>query len=284
MKTIEINKLTKRYGSLEAVKEVSFELEQGKIYGLLGRNGAGKSTLMKMITDRLIIDEGRILYDGREGVNDQVLEQIYHIEMENYFPESAKIKDMIRMTEICYPSFDRSQAIRDCESFEIGLNKKMIKLSTGMKTAVKNILALNSGASFVILDEPTLGLDAVGREFLYERILEEFAKGDQTFILSTHLIEEVSSLVEEVIFIDRGRILLQENVEELLPQYVQLSGSQEAIDQVLNGTKPVSRKNMAGLQTVICKRPENLQVDDRITISPVELQSLFVAFTGSIRK
>lgn len=102
-----------------------------------------------------------------------------------------KVGEAVIWTKTFYPHFNEAQAYKDLEKTEISLKKKMGKLSTGMSTMVKVILAINSGASFIILDEPTLGLDAVSRAYLYQRIIEEFGKGNQTFVLSTHMIMDI---------------------------------------------------------------------------------------------
>lgn len=284
MKSIQVRDLTKKYGDVVAVDELSCHFDQGKIYGLLGRNGAGKTTFMKMISDRLNPDGGEVYYDESNQVNDELLGQIYHVDAENLFPAAMKVKDAVHWTKVFYPAFNEESALLDLERAEIGLKKKMSKLSTGLTTMVKVILAINSGASFIMLDEPTLGLDAVSRDYLYQRIIEEYGKGGQTFVLSTHLIEEVAPLIEEVVFIDHGKLLATGNVEDLLEGYVQVSGAEAEMNSTLANKEVVSRRKIGGLHTAVIKGQANEFQNGSLTVTPVELQELFIAMTGNIRE
>lgn len=193
-----------------------------------------------------------------------------------------KVGEAVIWTKTFYPHFNEAQAYKDLEKTEISLKKKMGKLSTGMSTMVKVILAINSGASFIILDEPTLGLDAVSRAYLYQRIIEEFGKGNQTFVLSTHMIEEVASLIEEVIFIDHGELIVSGNVEELLGSFTQVSGAEIEMNEQLIGKEVLSRRRVGGLHSAVVKANPQVFKDSSLTASPIELQELFIAMTGDI--
>lgn len=285
MQTIEIRGLTKRFKRLRAVDQLDLTLEKGKIYGLLGRNGAGKSTLLNLISGRLRPTSGAILFDGREKATPADYQALYHASSENLLPPSMKVRDIFRMTQTYFPSFDTEGAMADARHFDLDVNQKFHKLSTGYASITKTILALRTHADFLFLDEPTLGHDAVNREVFYRRVLEQFAEDQNTIVLSSHLINELSPLVEEVLFIDHGKLLLQESAESLLARHCRISGPVETLRAALDGERVLKTEQVGALMQAIVAAPEeelrrkmNLQ---EVEITAVDLQELFIAITGT---
>lgn len=228
--SLEVTGLSKRFGKLTALDHVNVHLKKGKIYGLLGRNGAGKSTLLNILNGRMRQTEGTFTIDGENPGNDQALRKIYMVGPDNLFP-AKKLKDILKITATFYPGFALNEALADLDRFDLSPDRRFDKLSTGNSSLFKSVVALRSGAEYLFLDEPTLGHDAVNREMFYENVLSVFAETQSCIVLSSHLISELAPLLQEVIFIQKGKILIQEELDALMEKYRLLSGS---IEQVQN--------------------------------------------------
>ena len=159
--SIVIENLSKSYGPVRALQNVSCTWEPGKLYGLLGRNGAGKSTLLSAVTQRLFPDGGSVTVDGEPiGDNDRALSKMYLMSEKLYYPETMRVKDAFRWSQAFYPNFDREFAWKLAGAFQLNTSAKVSKLSTGYSSIFKIVVALSTNAPYVLLDEPVLGLDA----------------------------------------------------------------------------------------------------------------------------
>jgi ABC-2 type transport system ATP-binding protein len=231
---------------------VSFVLDEAKIYGLLGRNGAGKTTLLNLITGKMHPTQGIITVDGVPvWENDHVLGRIFYMAEANLYPESRRIGEIFRWTGKFYPGFDLPYAEELAQRFGLDHRKKVKELSTGYASIFKAILTLASGADILLFDEPVLGLDANHREILYREILANYAEEPKTIVLSTHLIEEAADLLEEVIIIKEGQIILQKSVEELLASACTVSGEIAKVDQYIQGKNCVSEERLQSFKSAI---------------------------------
>lgn len=217
MNAIQIKNITKRYKDVTALDDISFSFEFGRIYGFLGRNGAGKSTLINIIANRIFADQGEVLIDGIPAKENMgVHEKIFCMSEADLYDRDLKVKDHFKWTNRFYNDFDLDKAFELSKKFNLDINKRFKALSKGYQSIFKLIIALSLNVPYVIFDEPVLGLDANHRELFYSLLLKEFENNERTLIIATHLIEEVSNIIEEVVLIDKGKILLQETVEELL--------------------------------------------------------------------
>ena len=226
-----VNHVTKRYRRHTVIDEVNFNLAPAKIYGLLGRNGAGKSTLLNIITNRIFPTSGMVAM-GPQNVNnnDEELGKIYLMSESNMYPKTTRVKRMLADADRFYGKFDFANARRMLGQFGINEKDRFSNLSTGQKTAVKITIALNVNAQYVLLDEPTLGLDVNYRETFYRELLRTYSEKPRTFVLSTHLISEVQQLVEDVLILHEGKIIVNEPVEELLGRAFLVSGPAQLVD------------------------------------------------------
>lgn len=285
MSNISIKNVTKIYHNKEVLSHISIDIEQGKIYGLLGRNGAGKTTLLRLMTNRAILDNGEILVDGESIYeNDSILSKMYFMEEKNLFPDSMKIIDIFKWTKEFYESFDMDYAIKLSRIFDLDIKKKVKNLSTGYRSINKIINTLASGAEILIFDEPILGLDASHRELFYKEMLKLYGEGEKTIIISTHIIEEISHLLEKVIIIKKGRVIKHDFVENILNSAYAISGSGEAVDKYIIDKKIISLETLGSYKkaTILQEKTskdleeiKNLELD----ISEVELQKLFIYLT-----
>ena len=265
-----------------ALDHVNLLFEEEKIYGLLGRNGAGKSTLLNIISNRIFPDEGQVLMNGvpvRE--NDQALEQIYLMSEKTLYPESMKIKEVFKWSKEFYKNFDTDFAMNMAEQFRLDVKKKVKGLSTGYTSIFKNIIALSVNVPFVFLDEPVLGLDANHRELFYKILIEKYSENPFAAVISTHLIEEVSSVIEDIVIIKNGQVIRSETREELLSRGYTVSGNGALVDTYIRGKEVIGTDVLGGLKTAyIIGRPDRANLPKGLEITGLDLQKLFIQLTN----
>lgn len=281
MEAIQIKNVTKRYNNVTALDNVSFSFEAGKIYGFLGRNGAGKSTLINIIANRIFADAGEILIDDMpawENIN--IHEKIYCMSEKDLYDTGLKIWDIFKWTARFYEHFDLEKACEISKKFGLDINKKFKALSKGYQSIFKLTVALSLNVPYVIFDEPVLGLDANHRELFYHLLLEDYETNQKTIIIATHLIEEVANLIEKVVLIDKGRVVLLEDVAELMDMGYCVSGIGAEVDAYCLGKNVIGTDELGGLKLAyIMGTREALPKDSRLQISNINLQKLFVKLT-----
>jgi ABC-2 type transport system ATP-binding protein len=283
---VEVNRLTKTYGKVTAVDAISFRMEAGKIYGLLGRNGAGKTTIMQMLTAQLFPTSGEVKVFGEAPYeNSRVLSQVCFIKESQKYPNTFRVNDVLELSALFFPNWDREYALSLIEDFRLPLKRKMKALSRGMLSSVGIIVGLASRAPLTIFDEPYLGLDAVARGLFYDRLIEDYAEHPRTVILSTHLIDEVSRLLEHVIVIDQGKLLLDEEADTLRGRAFTIVGAASKVATFIEGKAVMARETLGALASATVQGP--LDADGRrhaealgLEIAPVSLQQLTVHLTN----
>lgn len=236
MSKLECRGIVKTYGGKDVLHGIDLVLESGKIYGLIGRNGAGKTTLLSILTAQNPTTQGSVTFDGQTvWENPEVLSHLCFSRELNQISgnnvNTMRVKEYLRIAATYFPYWDKEMEKRLVEEFGLDTKKRIGKLSKGMLSMVTIIVALASKAEFTFLDEPVAGLDVVARERFYELLVEEFTETGRTFVVSTHIIEEAADVLEEVIIVDQGKILLQENTQELLERSYHISGHADEVDQ-----------------------------------------------------
>lgn len=281
MQAIQIKNITKKYGGLTALDNISFSFEFGKIYGFLGRNGAGKSTLINIIANRIFADEGMILIDDIPAKeNMQVHEKIFCMSEADLYDKDLKIKEHFKWLDRFYDSFNLKKALEISEKFNLDTEKRFKALSKGYQSIFKLTVALSLHVPYVIFDEPVLGLDANHRELFYDLLLKDYEDGERTIIIATHLIEEVANIIEEVVLIDKGKILLQESVETLLDTGYSISGIAKEVDAYCSDKNVIGCDELGSLKIAhVLGEKTTLPRDSNLQISTMNLQKLFVKLT-----
>lgn len=282
---IEVKNLSKAYKDATAVDNVSFTIEANKIYGLLGRNGAGKTTIMQMITAQLFPSQGEIRVFGEHPYeNQKVIRQVCFIKEGQKYPDIFTVKDVMGIAANVYPNWDAAYANKLIEVFRLPMKRLVKRLSRGMLSSVGIIVGLASRAPITIFDEPYLGLDAVARELFYDHLIEDYTNHPRTIILSTHLIDEVSRLLEHIIVIDSGRILLDDATDDLRGRAFNIVGPSETVESFIQGQEVIHRESFASMLSVtvmgsattrLHKEAEELGLET----TPVSLQQLIVYLT-----
>ncbi|MXQ52613.1 ABC transporter ATP-binding protein [Shimazuella alba] len=287
---LEINGLTKAYKDVTSIYQMSFTLKENKIYGLLGRNGAGKTTLMHMITAQLFPTCGDVKVFGEEPYeNTRVLQQICFIKESQAYPEYFQISDVFATAKSIYPNWNDGLANQLTQDFQLPLNRRIKELSRGMLSSVGIVVGLASRAPLTIFDEPYLGLDAVARGIFYDRLIEDYAEYPRTVILSTHLIDEVSQLLEHVLIIERGELLFYEDAESLRSRIYSVSGSSEVVETYMKGKEVIHVEKIGSLVTVtlLGKKEENNKKQAEslgLEYVPISLQKFVVDLTTKSRE
>ncbi len=280
---IETKNLCKSYRKSEALIDASLRFEENKIYGLLGRNGAGKTTLLNCIDGRIFSSSGEILMDGEPiPENDKKLNDIYLMTEQMLYPENMKIKNIFKWSANFYPDFDIPYAMRISEKFGLDVNKKSKALSTGYSSILKCVISLSVNTKYVFFDEPVLGLDANHRDLFYRLLIEKFSEEPFTAVVSTHLIDEVASIIEDVIIIEQGRVLRQDSCEQLLKNGYTISGRAADVDSFIIGKQILSADSIGGLKTVCVMEPlDRSKVPPELDVTKLDLQKLFIQMTNA---
>lgn len=283
---VEVANVTKRFGRVTAVEDVSLRLEPGRVYGLLGRNGAGKTTLMSLLTGQDFATEGRIQVFGSSPVEHAgVLEQVCFIRESQRYPDDFKPVHVLRAAPSFFPNWDADYAAQLVEEFRLPLRRRIKKLSRGQLSAIGVIVGLASRAPLTFFDEPYLGLDASARQLFYDRLLADIAEHPRTVVLSTHLIDEVSDLLEHVLVIDQGRIIVDADAEELRGTAETVVGSRAAVDAFVSGREVLHRDGIGGIASATVGRLTESEraaaIAAGLELAPISLQQLVIRLTGT---
>ena len=213
MSLVEINNLCKEFDNKSVLKNINLKIESGKIIGLLGKNGAGKSTLIKLINDLLTPSKGEILIKGNK-VGVQTKKVISYLPERTYLDKSMNINEVLNMFEEFYDDFDKKKALSLLKDLDLNSDLRISKMSKGMQEKLQLILVMSRNADLYILDEPLGGVDPATRDYILDTILSNFKDGSSVLI-STHLISDIERILDEVIFIDKGKIVLSSSADEL---------------------------------------------------------------------
>ena len=213
MELLECKHLCKSFDDKEILKDINLKIPRGKIIGLLGKNGMGKTTLIKLMNDLLIPTSGEVLINGEKpGVNSKKV--IAYLPEKTYLSKEMTIKQVIKYFEEFYDNFDIEKAIKLLNDLDLDINLKISKMSKGMQEKLQLVLVMSRNAELYILDEPLGGVDPATRDYILDTILSNFNDG-ASLIISTHLIADIERILDEVVFINNGKIVLTSCADEL---------------------------------------------------------------------
>ena len=278
---ISVEGLTVEFGGFTLFDDISFVVNKKDRIALVGKNGAGKSTLINIIANRIFADEGMILVDDIPAKeNMQVHEKVFCMSEADLYDKDLKIKEHFRWINRFYDCFDLNKALTIAKMFDLDINKKFRSLSKGYQSIFKLTAALSLNVPYVIFDEPVLGLDANHRELFYELLLQDFENNERTIIIATHLIEEVTNIIEEVVLIDHGKIILQDTVESLLETGYSVSGISHEVDQYCSDKNVIGHDELGNMKIAyILDNKTSIPPDSSLHFSSMNLQKLFVKLT-----
>ncbi|MFF0874841.1 ATP-binding cassette domain-containing protein [Micromonospora aurantiaca (nom. illeg.)] len=277
--------LTKRFGEVTALDDVTFTLTGNKIYGLLGRNGAGKTTLMQLITSQNNGISGDLtLFGERPYENERALSRVVFIKESQTYPTTYQVRHVLSLARRLFPNWGEDFAQSLVDDFDLPRKRNVRKLSRGMLSALGVTIGLAARAPLTFFDEPYLGLDAVARQLFYDRLLADYAENPRTVVLSTHLIDEVADLIEHVLLLDRGKLLLDAPSDELRGEVMEASGPAGAVDEFAAAHRVLHRGQLGGAVRASLRgsfdnaermRARKLGID----LAPLSLQQAVVRLT-----
>jgi ABC-2 type transport system ATP-binding protein len=213
MELVECKNLCKEFDNKLILNDINLTIPKGKIIGLLGKNGMGKTTLIKLINDLLTPTSGEVLINGKKpGVSSKKV--ISYLPERTYLDKSMQISQILTLFEEFYDDFSKEKAIKLLKDLDLDINLKISKMSKGMQEKLQLILVMSREAELYILDEPLGGVDPATRDYILDTILSNFSEG-ASVIISTHLISDIERILDEVIFLDKGKIILTASADEL---------------------------------------------------------------------
>jgi ABC-2 type transport system ATP-binding protein len=278
--------LTRRYPGQVALDDVHLTIGSQTITGLLGRNGAGKTTLLRILAGQEFPSSGSVrVFGSPPAENENVLRRLVLVREDQVYPEIGypdfKVSHALRAASFCYPNWDAGLASSLLEDFGLRADKAIKSLSRGQRSALGITIGLAARAEVTLFDEPYTGLDAVARQVFYDRLLAEYADFPRTVVLSTHLIDEAAALFENVVMIDRGRVVLDTVADGLRGAVTTVSGPVLAVDSFTRG-RPVWERRGLGSQASVVMVGQ-LSGEDRerarllgLDLTPLSLQQLVV--------
>lgn len=295
--SIELRGVTKKFGGSHlALNDVTAQLPGGRIYGLIGRNGAGKTTLLRAIAGQLRVD-GEVTIDGQQVIdNRSVLDRLILSGADAAWPTEVKVKSLLAMEAARWATWDQAMAERLIREYELDVKKSLGTLSRGQKSLVSIVMGLAAQCPITLLDEPYLGLDVQNRQLFYRHLLEDVERNPRTIILSTHHIEDAAKILQDVIFIDKGRITGVDALEHVTERIAVLTGSEAAVatqltaldahDAVLSeATTGGQRRAFVDMQALACgpmdsERMEDLLAGTGVRMTHPDLEQAVMALTG----
>jgi ABC-2 type transport system ATP-binding protein len=287
---ISVAGVSRRYRGTLAVDHVSFDIEPGSITGLLGRNGAGKTTLLRIIAGQEFPSAGSVAVLGASPADgDAMPHRMVFVREDQRYPEYGgrgfTVRHALRAASWFYPDWDPGLAFALLADFGLPLNRRVMKLSRGMRSALGIVIGLAARAEVTLFDEPYAGLDPVARQLFYDRLLADYAEHPRTVLLSTHLIDEAAGLMERVVVIDRGRIVLDAAADEVRGAATSVSGPAIAVAEFTAGRTVWDRRRIGSQESAVVAGA----LDDtdrararalRLHLEPLTLQQVVVHAAG----
>lgn len=277
---INVQQMTKTYRKKKALDNVSFQLNEPKIYGLLGRNGAGKTTFMDILAGQQLASSGEVTVDGKNPFDQRdILQHICLIKEGDNFQKDMNVKQILTSYRYFYPNWDQALAESLVKEYNLPIKKRVKTFSKGMLSAVGVIVGLASKAPITIFDEPYIGLDAAARKKFYDILLEEFELEPRTIIFSTHLIDEVSLLFEEVLILQEGKLILQEQTDNLRQETCAVTGNKEEVEAFILNKQVIKTKQLANMMTAYIYGNRQEAEQSSLQVEGVPIQDLMIYLT-----
>ena len=286
MDVIRASNLTKKYKDKSALDKFNISIPENKIIGLIGKNGAGKTTFLKTCAGRIKQTSGEIeIFEDKVFDNLDILSKIIFIDEESQYDTAYTVKNIVSLAKSYYENYDEVLSDKLIRHFNLNPNIKYKKLSRGMKTQVNIIIGICSRMPLTILDEPTLGLDAAVRKDFYNILIKDYLNHPRTIIISSHLLNEIEKLLEDIILIDNGKLIMHTSMESFKQYGIMLSGKKSFLEE-FTSTKEVIDNNDLGnssdyiIKNNLTEKEKEVLMRNNITLSNVLPQDLFIHLTS----
>jgi ABC-2 type transport system ATP-binding protein len=280
MACIEARGLRKAFGTTIALDGLDLRVEEGRILGLIGPNGAGKTTALNAMLG-LIPYQGELNVLGRDPwkERDQLMRDVCFISDVAVLPRWIRVSQAIDYVAGVHPRFDRAQAESFLAKTSISRDRKVRELSKGMVTQLHLVLVMAIDAKLLVLDEPTLGLDILYRKQFYDSLLNDYFDRSRTIVVTTHQVEELQNVLTDVMFINRGRIVLNRSMEELESRYAEVTVSPEQV-AAARALKPIQEREVFGRSLLLFDGVDRQQLAALGEVRTPTIAELFVAVVG----
>jgi ABC-2 type transport system ATP-binding protein len=280
MNVIEARGLRKSFGKTIALDGIDVSIEAGRILGLIGPNGAGKSTALHAMLG-LIPYEGELKVLGRDPWNerDRLMRDVCFIADVAVLPRWLRVSQAINYVAGVHPRFDRAKADAFLAKTSIKRASKVRELSKGMVTQLHLALVMAIDAKLLVLDEPTLGLDLLYRKQFYDSLLNEYFDGTRTIVVTTHQVEEVQHVLTDLMFIQRGRIVLDCTMEAFEARYQEVMVHPEQV-AAARALKPIHERQVFGRSVLMFDGVNHRQLEELGEVRTPSIADLFVALMG----
>ncbi|WP_210505651.1 ABC transporter ATP-binding protein [Naasia sp. SYSU D00057] len=285
---IEVIGATRRFGRRNAVEDVSFTVPENSVTGLLGRNGAGKTTIMSLVSGQDRPTSGEVRVFGEQPFeNGRILSSMSFVRDNQRYPEDYYLRHVLDVAPRFHERWDAELAARLVDGFRLPAKPVVKKYSRGQLSALGIVLGLASRAPITIFDEPYLGLDATARAMFYDALLQDYAEHPRAVLLSTHLIDEMESLLERVVIVDKGRLIREDSTEDLAGAAFTISGIAAAVTGFVDGRRVLREHRVGGLLSLTVEGAlspaEKAEARDAgLDLAPARLQELVAAYGADL--
>jgi ABC-2 type transport system ATP-binding protein len=281
MACIEARGLRKAFGNNVALDGLDLRVEDGRILGLIGPNGAGKTTALNAILG-LTSYQGELRVLGRDpwAERDQLMRDVCFIADVAVLPRWIRVSQVLEYVAGIHPRFDRSKAESFLAKTTIRQTSKVRELSKGMVTQLHLALVMAIDARLLVLDEPTLGLDILYRKQFYDSLLNDYYDRNRTVVVATHQVDEIQNVLTDVMFINRGRIVLNCSMEEFESRYAEVTVNPERIGAA-RGLRPMHERQSLGRSILLFDSVERQQLSALGDVRTPSIADLFIAVVGT---
>ncbi len=281
MACVEARGLRKAFGTTLALDAVDLRVEEGRILGLIGPNGAGKTTALNAMLG-LTPYQGELRVLGRDPwtERDRLMRDVCFIADVAVLPRWMRVWQALDYVAGVHPRFTRAKAEAFLARTAIKRTSRVRELSKGMVTQLHLALVMAIDAQLLVLDEPTLGLDILYRKQFYDSLLNDYFDRRRTIVVTTHQVEEVQHVLTDVMFIDRGRILLDCSMEELESRYVEVTVRPEQV-AAARAFKPIHERQLLGRRMFLFHRVDRHQLAALGEVRTPSIADIFVAVIGT---
>lgn len=283
---IEMKNVVKAYDRGFRLGELNITIPSGVIVGLIGENGAGKTTMIKSLLNVIRIDQGtiRIFEQDHQQQESKIKEDIGVVLDQTFFPELLTPKEINSIMKDIYSSWDQELFFQYLKDFSLPVDKQIRKMSKGMRKKLEIATALAHHPKLLILDEPTSGLDPVVRNEVLDLFLDFIQEEDHTILFSTHITSDLEHIADQIIFIDQGKILLNQSRDELLDNYGILKCPLEQMDTIDTQDYIAYKKNRYDAQFLVTNRRAVQKKYTDSIVDPASLEDLMVFMIKGVRK
>lgn len=279
---IKLENVSKSYGNKLVIDKINLNLENDRIYGLIGRNGVGKTTLMKILSDQIINYHGQIFVDGVNIKDDDTFKDNLVFISDGFISDmqqASKLKSLTAIFKILAPKFNQKRYDELIDIFMLNEKTKYNKLSYGNQGLYRSIIGLCTGAKMIFLDEPANGLDEINRDRFYKKLIEYQAEDKSLIMLSSHILSDIERVVTDIIFLKDSKVVLNEAVETIEDKAFMITIDEERI-KILENKNILSYKKVGKQMVVMIYDDFTSEELERLNarVDRMNLHELFKAF------